>query len=300
LTETVLEADVLGFLERLHGAPVTALEPLSGGFWSTAYGYRVDDEELVLRLGDVRHGFEADRAAMAYASDDLPVPDVLDIGDAFGRTYCISRRHFGRFLEDVRPDEADRARPTVRRLLCALRDARPEPSAATAWRRWLVDTLVDDGTGPTAGWREKLAEHPRADALFERGAARVRELAPECPERRDLIHGDLLHGNVLVSDDASRVTAIFSWKCSVIGDFLFDTAWFTFWGEALHPGIGALDVIALMADDAGPDAALRHHCYEVHIGTTHLGWHAWTDDPAGLEQVASHLEAVLDRGPRGR
>jgi aminoglycoside phosphotransferase (APT) family kinase protein len=40
-----------------------------------------------------------------------------------------------------------------------------------------------------------------------------------------VLHGDLLHGNVLNSQDAKRITAVFSWKCSQRGDFLFDTAW---------------------------------------------------------------------------
>ena len=52
----------------------------------------------------------------------------------------------------------------------------------------------------------------------------MRALAEACPERRDLVHGDLLHGNVLVSPDARRVQAVLSWKCSVRGDFLFDAA----------------------------------------------------------------------------
>ena len=43
--------DVTAFLASHQGAPVTDLELLSGGSWSAAYGYRVDDRELVLRLG---------------------------------------------------------------------------------------------------------------------------------------------------------------------------------------------------------------------------------------------------------
>ncbi len=57
---------------------------------------------------------------MAYASDDLPVPDVLDVGDApNGLVYAISRRHHGRFLEAMGPEVA----PALRRLLDALRAA---------------------------------------------------------------------------------------------------------------------------------------------------------------------------------
>ena len=46
---------------------------------------------------------------------------------------------------------------------------------------------------------------------------------------------------MLVSDDAARVTAVFSWKCAQRGDALYDVAWCTFWGDTFHPGIAALD-----------------------------------------------------------
>ena len=46
-----------------------------------------------------------------------------------------------------------------------------------------------------------LAEDAHIDALFRVCESRIHELLPACPERRDLIHGDLLHQNVLVSED---------------------------------------------------------------------------------------------------
>jgi aminoglycoside phosphotransferase (APT) family kinase protein len=298
--------DIARFLERLHGAPVTSLEPLSGGFWSSAYGYRSGADDLVVRFGDVREWFEADRDATAYAGPDLPVPEVLDIGDAFGRVYAVSRRHYGRFLEDIQVQDAPAARPAVGRLLAALRAA-PPPAApqATSWRDWLLGALADNPGGRTAGWRATLAEDPELDRLFRAVEDRVRDLVPSCPERRDLVHGDLLHRNVLVAEDASAVTAVFSWKCSLRGDFLYDVAWCTFWGESFHPGIAALDVWALTTGDPAidavdlADAGRRHHCYEVQIGAAHLGWHAWTGDRDALRRVADHTVAVLDRGPRG-
>jgi len=45
------------------------------------------------------------------------------------------------------------------------------------------------------------------------------------------------------------------------------------------------------------DDAWRHHCYELHIGCTHLGWNAWTNNTTELLAVAHHLEHVLERGP---
>ena len=301
-------------LHDLHGEAVEGLEPLAGGFWSSAFAYRLGGRELVLRLGGIAEGYEMDRDAMAFDGPDLPVPSVLDVGIALGLPYAVSERHHGRYLEGIRPDEADAAAPAVMRMLAALRripaapDApaewRPEgPPGESTWHRWLTDSLVDDPRRPVSGWRRTLAEDPDLDRLFTACAARVRALADSCPERRDVVHGDLLHGNVLVREDASRIEAVFSWKCSVRGDFLYDVAWCTFWG-AWHPGIAALDVWARLFDggseddrEALLDAAARHHCYELQIGATHLGWYAWTGDRVELRAADTHVAEILDRGP---
>ena len=88
------------------------------------------------------------------------------------------------------------------------------------------------------------------------------------------------------------------------GDFLYDAAWCSFW-SSFHPGIAAVDPLRdllahpAVAADPGAlvDAAARHHCYELHIGFTHLGWHVWTGDRANLTATARRLAEVLDRGP---
>jgi aminoglycoside phosphotransferase (APT) family kinase protein len=197
-------------------------------------------------------GFASDAAAMRFAGPDLPIPQVLAGGEALGHYYAISRRHDGRFLEEVAPAEADAAGDALARLLAALR-ARPakpddpvvwyDPNADPdfTWRDWLRGGLADNPDAMVSGWRDKLAENSRVAAIFNACEARIASLLPHCPERRDLVHGDLLHQNVLVSADAARVTAIFSWKCSARGDFLYDVAWCTFWGP-WHPGIAAADI----------------------------------------------------------
>ena len=170
------------------------------------------------------------------------------------------------------------------------------------WHSFLTGSLADNPDERVSGWRSKLAENPVIDILFKTCESRIHELLPACPERRDLIHGDLLHQNVLVSNDASQVTAIFSWKCSAYGDFLYDVAWCTFWSD-WHPGIAASDIWhrTMVAQDLTKadlvNASLRHHCYELQIGASHLGWNAWTGNQKDLEAVARVLECTLEKGP---
>lgn len=293
-------SEIERFLTERHGQPVEKLEQLTGGFWSTAWAYGVGDRALIARFGSLREGFDADRDAMAFTRPDLPVPQVLEIGDAFGESYAISVRHYGRFLESAGPEEAAVVGPTIARLLKALRDVPAAPRAnGSTWRGWLLDALVDYPTQATAGWRKALAEDRKLDRLFRACEARITDLVDACPERRDLLHGDLLHANVLMTEDASAITAVFSWKCSQRGDFLFDAAWCTFWGHHF-PGIAAANALGHLdaTGDDWADAVVRHHCYEVQIAATHLGWLTWVEDRARLRSLAAHAERLLEAGPR--
>lgn len=318
MPEQIAESDVVSFLRDLHAGEgeVTGLETLSGGYWSAAYGYRVGERELVLRLGQVREGFEMDRAAIAFAGDGLPIPEVLDIGDALGRSYAVSVRHHGRFLESARPSDAGPVGDALVGLLRALLAVPAAPGAAVAWfhetgdswRESVLDALVDDPSRTVSGWRAMLAAEPVLDQLFRSCEERIADLLSVVPERRDLVHGDLLHANVLVADDFSDVNAVFSWKCSMRGDFLYDLALCTFW-TPWHDGIGAASPFPRLlrslledpptdaSDDLLADASLRHHCYELQIGAHHLGWYAWNDDAENQGRLVQHLTAVLERGP---
>jgi hypothetical protein len=99
----VSQSQAQEFLIGKYGA-VEDLRPLEGGFWSSAYSFCNTGRELVLRFGARKDWFEADKAAMVFASPELPVPELIEIGDAFDGAYAISSRHYGINLEDVRPD----------------------------------------------------------------------------------------------------------------------------------------------------------------------------------------------------
>jgi aminoglycoside phosphotransferase (APT) family kinase protein len=295
------DAAVVELLRDHHGAEPTDLEALGGGFWSAAFGYRIGEDELVLRINDEPGGFRDDELAMRYGSPALPVPEVLAIGEAFGRWFAISRRHHGRFLEHVGPDEADALGPTVVGLLATLRAVPDTGIDAPPWRQWLLAGITDRPDRHTAGWRPRIASNPAAERTFRAVDHRIRSALDACPDRRQLVHSDLLHYNVLVGPAADAVTAVFSWKCATWGDALYDLAWCTFWGR-WHAGIDALDlwervVPALPASEA-VDVAVRHHVYELQIGASHLGWYAMLGDEANLGWVLRQLDGLLERGPR--
>jgi aminoglycoside phosphotransferase (APT) family kinase protein len=306
--------DVAAFLADRHENP-SDLEPLTGGFWSSAWAYRADGDELVIRFGQERTWYEADQMAMEFTQPDLPVPEVKEIGTTPpGLAYAISTRRHGSFLEDAPVENADATAGTLTRLLVALfRTPAPDDAPVMwhpagepigSWREFVLAGLVDQPGTPAHGWSSALAADRRLAALSAAVTERIHTLVDACPERRDLIHGDLLHGNVLISEDSRRVEAVLSWKCSVRGDFLFDAAWCHFWAP-FHPGIAAaLPKLRLLKEhsvraDPGAtvDAAARRHCYELQIGFTHLGWNIWTGIQDALTATADRLAEVLDRGP---
>jgi aminoglycoside phosphotransferase (APT) family kinase protein len=276
---------------------------LGGGFWSAAYGYRIGDDDLVLRVSDQPDGFRDDEFAMRYSSTAVPVPEVLAIGEGFDRWFAISRRHRGRFLEEVGSDDADALGPTVVDLLAGLR-AVPDTGITTVpWREWLLAGITDRPDRHTAGWRPRIAAAAAAERTFRAVDRRIRSLLDACPDRRELVHADLLHYNVLVAPAADAVTAVFSWKCSTWGDAVYDLAWCTFWGR-WHEGIGALDlwerVVPTLSVSDAVDVGVRHHVYELQIGASHLGWYATLGDTENLGWTLRRLDELLERGPRHR
>ena len=292
------------------GSPITSVQPLAGGFWSAAFAYEHNGQEFVVRFNENPEGFQIDQAAHAFASSGLPVPEVFEIGKALDLSFAISRRHHGRFLEIAAPEAAPQLAPALAEMFRQFRQVRGsdrvewyEPSSRRSWHDYLLRGISFETGRPQDGIHEALASRPDLHDLYHAACARIHELLPLCPERRDLIHGDLLHQNVLISDQADRVQAVFSWKCSAFGDFAYDIAWCTHWAP-WHPGIAAIDVfdLTLAADDLDSEArthfAERHHCYELQIAVSHIGWYLWTRDEENLARLAEGLGERLSNGPR--
>jgi len=295
--------EISDWLTNYHGEPVKDLQPMAGGYWSSAFSYRAQQQELVLRLGESGVGYRIDQMAQRFNVKALPVPEVLDIGAALGRKFAISRRHHGGFIEVASPQRSNSVCKSLGNLLAALRSNRdlgnpdsvnvewyePPGEGAASWHAWL---------------RMGVSGNAETHHLYAPTMQKIEKLLQLVPERRELVHGDLLHQNVLISDtDSSEVTGVFSWKCSALGDFLYDVAWCTLWSpwfEVLNADL--LWQLTLDADDlADADlelAAERHYCYELQIALSHIGWFITSKDDTNLQRLSPQLEALLDRGPR--
>jgi hygromycin-B 4-O-kinase len=289
------------FLRDRFGSGVADVAPIGQGEWSRAFAFRLGDAGYVARFGAFGDDFAKDRLAAGYASTDLPIPAVIDVGEALGGYYAISERAFGRYLDDL--DGAE-LRATMPSLFAALDAARFVDLSGTtgygiwggdgaapyrSWRDALADVAADRPGDRIQGWRERLAASPVGTGPFDESLARLHQLLDRCPEERHLIHADLLHFNVLVA--GNRVTAVVDWGCAMYGDFLYDLAWFAFWSP-WYPAWAGIDFrqeatrhYAAIGLEV-PELAERLRCHQLHIGLDSLKYNAFTGRWGNLETVA--------------
>jgi len=306
LTDPRIEA---WLVERL-GADVRNLAAVGHGEWSTAYTFDRGGPAYVVRFSAFDADFAKDRLAASFASAELPIPPILDLGQAFGGFYAISPRAPGGFL-----DELDRPRlqvmlPALFGALDAARRVDLSTSAGygewgadgmaphSSWRAWLLDVASDRPSGRTHGWWDRLAASPTGAGPFELGLSRLRDLVGVCPEQRYLVHADLLNYNVLVLDHG--LSAVIDWGCSLYGDFLYDVAWLAFWAP-WYPAWAGVDFegeaarhYAAIGLDV-PRLAARLQCYQVHIGLGGQAYNAFKGRWPALEATARRTLEIAAR-----
>lgn len=299
---TIEVPDAQAFVEDYLRTKVSSCESLSGGDWSTAYGFQAGEQHLVARFGSHVDDFEKDRAASRLVSEDLPVPQILAIGEAFDGYFCISERKFGVMLETLSPVQMRRIIPGVFKMLDALRIA-----DVNIWCReigevketWPLSMLeVDEEDERICGWHDKLALNSAVMETYQRGLHSLKSYVNRCPFEYSVRHRDLLHNNVLVDKD--RITGVIDWGCARIGDFLHDVAllhFYTPWFPAMAEINWAMEAKAHY-ERIGlsvPEFEDRLKCYGIHIGLVGMTYSAFTDDLQELGAHSRRLEGLLDR-----
>jgi aminoglycoside phosphotransferase (APT) family kinase protein len=266
---TAAEAQAL-LLERGHEA--TDLESLTGGLWSTTFAFKEAGREFVVRFHERRDDLEKDRFASRWASPALRVPHIVEIGDLATGAYGISARVGGGQIDDLDADGMRRILPSLFAAMDAMRDA--DLSGTSGWGLWHGD---GNGTFPT--WREMLLRNSKEGELvasyavgldgFDAGMGRLRELLAFGPERRYLVHDDLLYHNVFCDE---RGVIVLDWGASIYGDFLYDAALLTFWWPHYEQW-RSIDIDALVREHFArgvPNFGERLRLCEMDIGLSHI------------------------------
>jgi hygromycin-B 4-O-kinase len=277
------------------------------GAWSRCFGFRVGEEALVIRFGNHVDDFQKDQFAYRYSAPDLPIPKVIDIGEAFDGYYAISTRAYGVPLESLDLSEWLAIVPSLVSALEAMRMADLSSTLGvggwgiegrashTSWSNHLLAVGEENPNQRIYGWRDRLRASPEADAAFIWGLDLLKNVVNDSTPR-SLIHGDLVNRNVLVNE--ARITGVFDWGCSRIGDHLYDLAWFEFWA----PWFPKLDMqyLWLAMEKRWREVEYVPHdkisrlmtCY-LHIGLDHLVYNAYLGDWSALLKTAERMRALL-------
>ena len=299
------DAAARSFLVGTLQADPASIESLRPGEWSTVYAMRRDDTDLVVRFSLYREDFEKDDAVARWSSADLPVPEVLEIGEALGASYAVTRRVRGEHLDAVDGVRMRSLLPALFRVLDAAR--RIDLSTTTGFGGWSAhaggqhetwrEALLNVGTtvppGRNVGWRQRLETSPTGAGPFDEAFGRMRELIAACPEERHLIHEDLLNRNVLVAGD--EISAVLDWGSSSYGDFVWDigllvygAAWFPAWSGIDFAREAARHYAAIGL--AVPEFDERLRCYALGVGLSGM---AYSASKERWDDVAWHAARTL-------
>jgi hygromycin-B 4-O-kinase len=292
---------ISAFLVEKFG-PVADLAALRGGAWSSAYSFRARERELVLRIGHHRDDFDKELAATTWCEPGLPVPDVVEVGEAFDCHYIVSQFRHGTKLADLHPSRVSGAIEGLFDVLVAMRRvvlpgvgfgmwrALDWGAPAATWSDHLCSVADRDETR-LVDWRRKLSLHPLASTAFRLGCSSLLESAGDLPATRRLVHGDLLL-NHLVGPDG-RISAVFDWGNALAGDPLYDIAWIVYcipW----FPAIDRQHVVNLARHHFPDDDVDRLLLlYELHIAVASLQYMAFSDDTPGLDSTAGRIAQLL-------
>lgn len=294
------------FLVAHLGEPVGDVQPLAGGFMSRAFAFVWRGGAYVVRFAAFRANFDKDRFAHEqFASAALPIPRVLDIGEAGGRFFAISERATGVLFLDLNAAQREAVLPAFVATLDHVHGADMSATSgygdfdahgagkSASWRRHLLDSFDETQPHFWHGWRSLFRTSFLERDLFERGYARMLTLLDGCPEGRALIHNDYSGDNVLT--DGRTITGVIDWGNALYGDFLWDVASLDLWlpeaGEHFR---------RLYAERGReiPDYMGRVACYRYCHLLDSLRFNAFADRPADYAEARAQLLAHLD-GERG-
>ena len=299
------------FLRAHFDGRAVAIEPLKNGAWSTAYAYTVNDEPFVVRFNAHLEDFVKDRLIGEVAHQAMKVPRIIEIGDAHGMHYAISRRVMAGFIDDLAPESIAAALPS---LLTALDSARVVTISGSTgfggfdamgnapfptWRDYLIEVATDPPAPRGHGWRVALERSAPGPAHFDAAFEHFLTLLDALPNERHLLHCDLLNYNVLVQ--GHELAAMIDWGCGMWGDFMYDIAWIAYcW--AYHPEWAGVDMVGAAKQHYAahglevPAFDTRLRAYLIHIGLGDVRYSAYIGKWDQVAFANRQLECLVEQG----
>ncbi len=303
-----MSTEAVEFVSTYYGARASTPELIGAGDWSQAYAFTLDGQEAVIRFGQYGEDFAKDALMGELATESLPIPRVLEMGETSTGYFVVSERRHGQFLDALDGTQMQAVLPSLLSTLDAIRSVDLSGSAGyggwssdqRGWHdSWPEALLSINEDRPRLGdWRGALEQSSVGDESFEAGYARLRELADDLPGERQLIHEDLLNRNVLVTGD--QITAVFDWGNAMYGDALYDAAWLLYWWP-WYPSWSEIDIRKTLMrhweqqETMPTDLDKRLLAYQLHIGLDHLAYTATTSRWEDLTRNDLQVRELLNQ-----
>ncbi len=306
----ITKGEITRFLHTRYGLGVRDVRLIGEGAWSRAFVFEHDGVNWVIRWSWFADNFERDAFAARFRTDDLPIPAIAEVDRYGDHSFAISRFVEGMYLEQLTAPAFRQTLPSLLQMLRALRAADLSGTAGygiwngegiathQTWQSFLLDDKDDSPGSLIKGWRANLASSPLGMDSFDRFWEPFARLVEQCFDERQLIHSDLINGNVLAAD--GRITALLDFGSSIFGDALYDVAWFTFY-KPWFPQFGEVDLSRVLLDDFRADPRTntvnleaRLRCYLLHIGLDSIAYNASRDRWANASEVVAYLETMVE------
>ena len=299
--------EVLEFLSNYYQKKIENISPINQGEWSQAFYFDINNLHKVIRFSNLDEDFKKDQFANGFASDDLPIPKIEFIGQAFDGYFAISPKIDGMMIDHLDSTDFNKTLPSLLKLFDALRKADVSKTTGyggwdqagigskKSWKEFLTDVIKDDPSG-RIDWREKLIERAEIYKVFNHVYQEMTKLVEYCPEDRYLIHNDLLHFNLLIKDNI--VAGVIDWGCSLYGDFLYDLAMYDLW-QFYYPSMKGVDFkeetkkYYSSIGVALPNFEERLKCYEFHLTLDAMKYSAYKDNDKNLNLIANRVKELI-------
>lgn len=268
---------------------------------SQVFAYQLGQEEYVVRVNNEVTGFQKEKYCYdRFCSDDLPLPEVIEIGEFDTKhVFCITRRIPGITLQDSDEETLKDLAGAVSRILETI-------NTTDIDRQGGFGPFNDSGAADFASWHEFLMASVDTrckdwDSLFARDLVdrntifpvfeTFKRLAESCPEIKCLVHGDFGSNNVLT--DGSRITGVLDWESALYGDPLHDVAGSYFWTTWL-------ECMRIQAEYFEATMSHVEHyrrrvmCYQLQCGLNEIHENAVSGDKETLNWVTHRTLQVHD------
>lgn len=283
------------------------------GEWSQTYIGKISSGlEYVIRFSDLREDFDKDKFAFEhFSSSRLLIPKVIKIGKIDNKFYAISEKANGKAIDFVNKKQMTQLLPAVFELLYDLKNTDISytkgygnwngngngNASFSSWKQYLKNIALDQAGNRLQGWRKNLEKSSIGDSVFDFAFNKMCTLLNYCPERRYLIHADLLHFNLLVVKD--KIASVLDWGCSKYGDYLYELAWFTYflpWHDYMNH-INIREKAKQYFQQKGLNIInfeKRLQCYEIHIGLDSLIYCAYKKDWKNARDIVERTKKVAE------